>query len=363
MRTAAFLLALSALAACNLSYDPDKVVIQGKALGASCNAGGDCASGFCDDGVCCDTARCPACHACNGTAPGTCTPVPSGQDPNGDCTAGAAACEAGGCDGSGGCLPASQGTVCSTSCVDGSCSGQVQGSQVSQGTCNGTAASCPAGGPVSCPGGYSCGGVSCKTSCSADEDCVQGFFCDIGPNTCAARLANGAGCARGSQCQSSLCDPGTGKCQSCSTGADCSPSLDTCGGNACVVDGAVNCLLASNCPVAGWGNTCSGVGGACVCNGSGQCNGRAPLCNGGTSTCACTAATGAICPVGMLCTGAGGAGTCAWRAGMPCCGNADCQSGLCSPATRTCAGAAKGMPCANNGDCASGTCTGSWTCG
>jgi hypothetical protein len=71
--------------------------------GATCNSNNPstCLSGFCADGVCCDTVCDQLCEGCtmalNGTADGTCTPIPSGQDPEDECTDPAT------CDGAGMC--------------------------------------------------------------------------------------------------------------------------------------------------------------------------------------------------------------------------------------------------------------------
>ncbi len=68
------------------------------ALGAVCSSAEACVSGHCVDGVCCDTACDGVCAACNlGATRGTCSPRPSGTDPEGEC-AGA------GCDGAGACV-------------------------------------------------------------------------------------------------------------------------------------------------------------------------------------------------------------------------------------------------------------------
>jgi hypothetical protein len=89
-------------------------------LGAGCSQNGDCQSAHCVDGVCCGSDFCPTCKTCNGTLPGTCTSIPAGQqDLHGGCTANPASCVAGTCDGAGACAPSGQGTVCSTSCMNG----------------------------------------------------------------------------------------------------------------------------------------------------------------------------------------------------------------------------------------------------
>ncbi len=57
-----------------------------KAPGDTCNNGSQCASGFCTDGRCCDTACAGTCVACNLAGNlGTCTNIPGGTDPAGEC--------------------------------------------------------------------------------------------------------------------------------------------------------------------------------------------------------------------------------------------------------------------------------------
>ncbi|MBK8252709.1 MAG: hypothetical protein IPK82_08580 [Polyangiaceae bacterium] len=64
-----------------------------KADGQSCTVGAECGSGNCIDGVCCNTACGTQCEACNlAGSLGTCTPVPAGSDPAGECSAGTPDC-------------------------------------------------------------------------------------------------------------------------------------------------------------------------------------------------------------------------------------------------------------------------------
>jgi hypothetical protein len=55
--------------------------------GDACTSAGECMSGLnCVDGVCCTTACAGSCEACNVAGSlGTCTAVPNGQDPSGEC--------------------------------------------------------------------------------------------------------------------------------------------------------------------------------------------------------------------------------------------------------------------------------------
>jgi hypothetical protein len=62
------------------------------ALGAPCSQPAQCESGHCADGVCCNTECAGECETCLGAMAGTgtagqCSPIPSGQDPDGECNA------------------------------------------------------------------------------------------------------------------------------------------------------------------------------------------------------------------------------------------------------------------------------------
>ena len=55
-------------------------------LGAACNEGTHCASGFCADGVCCNNACAGTCESCNqGGRAGTCWPIAAHTDPEREC--------------------------------------------------------------------------------------------------------------------------------------------------------------------------------------------------------------------------------------------------------------------------------------
>lgn len=70
--------------------------------GAACQRPAQCASGFCTDGVCCAEECAGTCQRCDAAAaPGNCTFVTAGEDPDNEC-GGQGAC-GGSCDGQGGC--------------------------------------------------------------------------------------------------------------------------------------------------------------------------------------------------------------------------------------------------------------------
>lgn len=86
-----------------------------KPNGESCDSDEQCDSGLCIDQVCCDTACDGMCEACNVAGKvGTCSPIPSGADPDDECEdEGAETCgKNGSCDGAGACELYAAGTVC-----------------------------------------------------------------------------------------------------------------------------------------------------------------------------------------------------------------------------------------------------------
>ncbi|MDD2696794.1 MAG: PA14 domain-containing protein [Candidatus Pacebacteria bacterium] len=81
---------------------PDDNLKVGKNNGESCTSGGDCFSNYCVDGVCCNTSCTGTCVKCNLTgAVGTCSYIPSGQDPDNECAGNTV------CNGSGACTTCS----------------------------------------------------------------------------------------------------------------------------------------------------------------------------------------------------------------------------------------------------------------
>jgi hypothetical protein len=170
------------------------------ANGKPCDQGEQCASGVCSGGVCCDRACNVSCYSCtlNGKL-GTCSAVPAGEDPGNSCSAELpATCGRDGtCDGSGGCrrYPAN------TQCAEGRCS---NATEFAASTCDG-AGTCRAGASKSCAPGI-CMGASCASSCSANDQCQTGFFCDS--SKCTVKRPNGMTCNMAFQCASNFCVDG-----------------------------------------------------------------------------------------------------------------------------------------------------------
>src|SRR5688572_30767123 len=85
------------------------------ANGVACSAASQCASGQCVDEICCNVACAGVCQACDvAGAVGTCTPVPAGADPDGECAqqTSSSCGQDGTCDGAGACRRYAAGTQC-----------------------------------------------------------------------------------------------------------------------------------------------------------------------------------------------------------------------------------------------------------
>jgi WD40 repeat protein len=131
--------------------------LAAQAPGGTCDpgrGGRDCASGSCVDGVCCDGACDGLCVACVSTktrvADGTCAPIATGTDPDGECPLEeAATCgSAGVCNGASACRQHADGTICATRacdpardgpCVYGCQRGRCETSQPMPAACSGGA--------------------------------------------------------------------------------------------------------------------------------------------------------------------------------------------------------------------------------
>ncbi|HVZ86446.1 MAG TPA: hypothetical protein VHG72_05735, partial [Polyangia bacterium] len=146
--------------------------------GQTCNAvsaSAGCVSGTtCSpDGYCCNTACTGSCVACDLQGlQGTCTNLPASSAPHSGHSAcsGSGTC-AGACGSAGACV------YPTGSCGSGTCSGTgyVGTGTCSNGTCNTPAAQ-------ACSGHLICSSSTnmCKGSCTADADCLSGYFCETG---------------------------------------------------------------------------------------------------------------------------------------------------------------------------------------
>lgn len=326
--------------------------------GAACTTAASCVSGFCAQGVCCDTACTGTCQSCAlaGTT-GTCSPVPAGQAPTPATQCAATAktgCLTDGfCDGAGHCRDWPSGTQCAPA----ACTGQVF---TPAATCDG-AGTCKTVTPGNCPGNLLCdgGGLMCKTTCTADADCVSPTMCTNG--TCSLKPM-GTACGSATECASNFCEQGV-----CCTSA-CKGSCMSCAGTS---PGVCKPVAAGGADPTG---TCTDKG-ASTCNTNGMCDG-AGKCQLYASGTICTAST---CTMGDVFTPAAtcdGAGTCQavtstlcdpWGCGpngacnTTCSTNSDCNA----PATcvnKSCGKLSAGQPCATATACQSGFCANGVCC-
>jgi hypothetical protein len=154
-----------------------------------------------------------------------------------------------------------------TICDPVSCTGSTQ---QDADTCNGMGM-CTNGGTTDCfP--YICDATTCKMSCTADGDCLGGYFC-LGAS-CVPPLANGAACTGANQCSSGNCVDDVCCDTTCS---------DTC--DACNVAGSVG--------------TCSSIpAGQDDTNASMMCSGTAQSCDGNGN---CKSENGETCAMGTEC--------------------------------------------------------------
>ncbi len=206
------------------------------ANGQNCGGNGECISNYCVDGVCCDTDCSGTCEACNLTGTGgTCTPIPAGTDPAGECVGTDTAC-AGACDGQGACAWPGNTTQCgSPVCA----AGTTQNHQYfcdSHGSCQDTVKACD---PFVCDPTAS----SCKTSCVGDGDCIAGDYCKT--TQCVPKMVDGERCGSANQCQSGYCELSNDGATCCSTACpapmDCSSGDCVCSGVTCAAGHA--CVL------------------------------------------------------------------------------------------------------------------------
>jgi hypothetical protein len=184
--------------------------------GSSCTSGSQCASGECWDGVCCNTNCSGICRRCDFSgAVGTCSFATPGTDPDNDCTQSVSTtCGLDGQCGAGG--------VCrywdtTTLCQASSCTGNTQ---TNTKLCNGSGTCVWPGTQTTDCSPYRCGATTCKTSCTADTDCIGGYYCAA--PTCVLKKPVGGSCSGDNQCQS-------GKCCN-SVCVDPTTDINNCGG-------------------------------------------------------------------------------------------------------------------------------------
>ncbi len=217
-------------------------------------------------GSCDCSPACAVCFTCQGAdgAPGACVPQVAGT-------------------------PCGEGTICES------------GTLLPQGACDGAGACLP-GTPSPCVPYTQCDSDACATSCSIDDDCVAGSFCNAF-GQCVGDLQNGETCTHDGQCASGFCVD------------------DVCCNTACVG-------VCQACNVVNQKGTCQVAPGT-ACSASGICLACAATAGCGCSvnkdfqeecrnanTCNCVADC-ALCPDTHFCGLSGGLGTCG--SGHPCC--------------------------------------------
>ncbi len=144
------------------------------ANGAACSTSNQCSSSFCVDGVCCETKCDGSCQACDGaSSAGSCVAILGAPRNGRQACAGTGTC-AGTCNGtSSACTYPEPTTTCDVGCVG-----------AKRSACDGKGA-CVV---TSCPDELVCADArSCKSSCAADADCVEGYGCTAG--ACAPKAA------------------------------------------------------------------------------------------------------------------------------------------------------------------------------
>ncbi|HXJ23164.1 MAG TPA: hypothetical protein VMT03_23300 [Polyangia bacterium] len=301
-----------------------------KRQGQTCSAAADCLTGLsCVDGVCCASTACGTCQACNVTgSAGTCANVPSGgAEPHGKCpTSSTAPCgNTGACTGSGTCQQAAATVACGTAGCTGSTYTPVS-------HCDGAGA-CAAAATKSCTP-FVCGTGACKTSCTADTDCLAPFTCQGTTTKSCSLKANGLACTMGAQCISGNCVDGT-----CCGSASC-PACQ-----ACNVNGQGTCAGVAS----GTADTRCG-GGTTTCGKVNVCDG-AGACQTSTAMCGAAACSGSLFTPASFCSGTGT--TCPMPTQVNC-GNYACTTSGCNNScTGTSTGCASGSYCDATGHCQS----------
>lgn len=202
----------------------------------ACSDASQCGSGFCVDGLCCDGACNGVCESCNQPeSAGRCSAIAANTDPDNECgpTIGNTDVDGGTDSDAGfvvadmaGIYPPAGGIQRDPSKCAGTCSGQrscnFPGATQScgPGFCNTPAQPIALGcnshggcelAPTACTN-YVCdpSTVACKTTCSANSDCLPGEYCNVNTNACVPKKAIGLQCNAVYECASGYCVGGTG---------------------------------------------------------------------------------------------------------------------------------------------------------
>ncbi len=332
-----------------------------KRLGQSCTMTSDCLTGnSCVDGVCCSASSCSTCQACNlASSPGNCANVPaSSLEPHGLCATSPPCGNTGACDGAGHCQLGGTSVPCGTATCSGS-------TFTPSSHCNGSGG-CAAPTSSGCSP-YVCGTNACKTTCTADSDCVAPFTCQGSSSTKSCALKpNSQVCSSASQCISGFCTDGV-----CCGSGPCG----TC--KACNVNGLGSCAaIAADTPApsgqCGANGTCGNTG---TCNGGGACTQASTSVSCAAATCSGTTFTPmAFCTGGGACATVSNSSCAPYRCATAICSGSCSVDTDCVPAggkNSYCTGTggaclsvkATGVACLSNHECSSGACVDGVCCG
>ncbi len=287
--------------------------------GWPCTGSEGCSSGHCVDNVCCESPCNGPCLACarnrSNRPDGECHPIPTGLDPDQECSVEQNGCgRTGVCNGGGACALGAAGLACGSA----SCSGN---RVTPPPRCDG-AGVCSPQPAEPCAGNLRCAnGSACKGTCAESDDCVTGSTCDTGNGQCSAPKPLGTTCDpadQGDDCASGHCVDGVccdtaceGDCLACASANTGAPS-GTCApvsagrdpDDDCQDDGPSSCNDDGTCDGAGecrkypdgttCGSQCCRGGGNRLCEFAcrlGSCDDNTPImrqqCGSEVTSCCC----------------------------------------------------------------------------
>jgi len=319
--------------------------------GTACTAGRECVTGSCADGVCCDSDCAGTCRSCRlAGSVGACTLASAGTDPDDECPQDAASTCArdGTCDGLGACRLWTLGTTC----LAQSCEA---GLQTHPRQCDGIGTCAVTVPPTTMCSPYACDVGACRTRCTADADCADGFSCSSG----VCKTSGGLPCQNGNECASGFCTDGVccdgpcdqlcercnlpsgvGRCSAIPSGADpddeCeAQDVSTCGRTGACSGTRGRCQLYAPATLCREQVCTGGVrNNAHSCDGSGTCVPPSPLsrncspytCDASGVECLGGCTADSECGAGYSCT----AGICKRAKGTSCSEDTECASGFCT---------------------------------
>jgi hypothetical protein len=166
---------------------------------------------------------------------------------------------------------------------------------VASAACNGMGACAASGTAVPCANNETkcnVAGTACQASCTADADCITGYFCD-GTGACVKQKLQGDVCSEtaggAGQCLTANCRMCPGGSTRCVDGVCCS---STCTGD------CQNCNTADTSPKGTCGFSVIGTPGRNAC-------GNSLLCSGAATTCPTSCTVDTECVAGSYCDAAG----------------------------------------------------------